>query len=120
MDVRFTASRFDPGYDMAEVDDFLDRCDRALATGDASVTAETVLGAAFTVTRFRKGYDKAEVDRFLDDVLAPRFGDATGGSTSHDAPHEPATGHPATGRTSPVLHPAEQRSGFFSRLLRGR
>ncbi|HEX7350376.1 DivIVA domain-containing protein [Brachybacterium sp.] len=119
MDVRFTTSRFGAGYDAAEVDDFLDRCDRALAAGDGSVTAETVLGARFTETRFREGYDMSEVDAFLDDVLAPRFRAAGGGS----APQESVVGTaevPAAGQGPAPAPPPTQERGFLSRLLRGR
>ena len=43
MDVRFTPVRFGTGYDQSEVDDFLDRCDRALASGDGSMSVQAVL-----------------------------------------------------------------------------
>ena len=122
MDVRFTPVRFTAGYDMAEVDDFLDRCSTALASGDGSVTAETVLGARFHQTRFSEAYDIAEVDQFLDDVLAPQFRDAAApaapageSALSGEARPHP-TDAPAAGSSGPVPHPAEQR-GFLSRLF---
>lgn len=131
MDVRFTPTRFRAGYDVTEVDDFLDRCDQALSSGDGSVTAQSVLEMRFNPTQFQEGYDMDEVDAFLDDVLAPRFAalapgaaaeqvspvlDAGSGSLSPAGP-APGTGLPAP---RPVPHPAEKRGGFFSRLFRGR
>ncbi|ATG55378.1 cell division protein DivIVA [Brachybacterium ginsengisoli] len=122
MDVRFTPVRFAAGYEMAEVDDFLDRCEKALASGDGSVTAETVLGARFRQTRFSEAYDTDEVDQFLDDVLAPQFRDAAAPAAasrepapSGEARPRPADA-PAAGSGGPVPHPAEQR-GFLSRLF---
>ena len=120
MDIRFSSSRFGPGYEMAEVDEFLDRCERALATGDASVTEETVRGARFSQTRFREGYDVAEVDSYLEDVMAPRLRDAAGGVPTRSEPSRPVAEEPPTERSGPVPRPDEHRGGFLSRLLRGR
>lgn len=119
MDVRFTPLRFGTGYDMAEVDDFLDRCEKALASGDGSVTAETVLGARFRQTRFSEGYAMDEVDRFLDEVLAPQFrGGAPVAPSGESAPSDEARPRPVDtpGYSGPVPHPAERR-GFLSRLF---
>jgi DivIVA domain-containing protein len=73
MDITFTPTRFSEGYDIDQVDDFLDRCEHALATGDGSVTAADVAGMRFATTRFKPGYAMEEVDDFLDSVLVPRF-----------------------------------------------
>lgn len=127
MDVRFTPARFRAGYDLTEVDAFLDRCDQALSSGDGSITAQSVLAMRFTPTKFREGYEMDEVDAFLDDVLAPRFAAlGPGGAAAQAAPAQdaaqgsPAQPDPALGAQRPVPHPAEQRGGFFSRLFRGR
>lgn len=127
MDVRFTPTRFRAGYDMSEVDDFLDRCDRALASGDGSVTAESVLAMRFTSTQFREGYDMDEVDVFLDEVLAPRFaapapGDAAAQAVplQDRAQGKPSQPVPDSAAERPVPHPAEQRDGLLSRLFRHR
>lgn len=121
MDVRFTPTRFSAGYDMDEVDHFLDRCDRALDSGDGSVTAEMVLGVRFTPTRFAEAYAMDEVDRFLDEVLAPRFAALTDitadGPQAQSPPRSPtAAPGPLAGASGPVPHSAEQR-GFLSRLF---
>src|SRR5699024_7847773 len=71
MQIRFAPVRFREGYDIQEVDDLLDRCERALRSGDGSVTAETVQQLRLTPTRFGEGYDMEDVDRFLDGVLLP-------------------------------------------------
>lgn len=133
MKIRFTSVRFGEGYDAQEVDDFIDRCERAVRSGDGSVTAEEVTQKRFTPTRFREGYDMEEVDRFLDDVLVPLLSDPE--SFPHD-PQRDYTGAALTpGTTAPrdgqrpatmperpsgsALHPAERRPGFFARLFGG-
>lgn len=140
MDIRFTTTRFGEGYDMQEVDDFLDRCDRALATGDGSVTAQSVREMAFSPTRFQEAYRMDEVDDFLDSVLVQRFvtleaaapqpGDSAEGmaapapvptpeprASSATAPHAAgADGDFSGGRG---IHPAESRPGFLQRLFGG-
>lgn len=127
MDVRFTTTRFRAGYDMSEVDDFLDRCDQALDSGDGSVTAESVLAMRFTPTQFREGYDMEEVDVLLDEALAPRFAAPAPGDAAAQAmpPQALAQGQPsqpdhASSAERPVPHPAEQREGLLSRLFRNR
>ena len=93
---QFTTTRLRPGYDEAEVDDFLDhvvvelrrlhqdiyalRAREATAARMASaarrrkdhsvLTADEVAHKQFTSTRLRPGYDEAEVDQFLDHVAA--------------------------------------------------
>ena len=108
MEIRFASTRFGPGYDPQEVDDFIDRCERAVRSGDGSVTARQVAEKRFTATRFREGYDMDEVDRFLDDVLVPLLGNPAQPS---DAPQQEVTGS--------ALHPAERRPGFLARLFGG-
>lgn len=55
-----------PGYDAAEVDDFLDALFRAIASG---APPPDILEQRFTVRRFGGGgYDMDEVDAFLDEV----------------------------------------------------
>jgi DivIVA domain-containing protein len=61
----FTVGRFREGYDMAEVDAFVDKVYAAL-DGRVVLTPADVQGIAFTPVRIREGYDVAEVDAFLD------------------------------------------------------
>ncbi|MFC0675133.1 DivIVA domain-containing protein [Brachybacterium hainanense] len=68
-DPRFTAVRFAPGYDMAAVDDFVDRV-RAALEGRAPMTAQEALDARFPTTRLRSGYSVDEVDLWIDEILA--------------------------------------------------
>jgi DivIVA domain-containing protein len=112
MDITFTPTRFSEGYDMDQVDDFLDRCEHALATGDGSVTAQDVAGMRFAQTRFKPGYAMQEVDDFLDDVLVPRFRDL---EQAAGVPAGEAAGAGQGSGSDP--HPAEQRPGLLSRLL---
>lgn len=137
MQIRFAPVRFREGYDMQEVDDLLDRCERALRSGDGSVTAETVQQLRLTPTRFGEGYDMEDVDRFLDGVLLPllaspeRFPydpdrDYTGADLLREARAREkqqrvtelraAKSERASGS---MLHPAESRPGLLSRLFGG-
>ena len=77
MNERFRATKFDVGYDQAEVDTFLDRAHEALrkledgaAPHEAPVSAASVEEVRFTQTRFREGYDPKDVDDFLDRLQA--------------------------------------------------
>lgn len=67
-EVRFTPVRIREGYDMGEVDAFLDQV-VAVARRDGDVSA-LVSGARFHRVRWREGYAISEVDAFLD-MLAP-------------------------------------------------
>lgn len=63
--VLFPPVRLQEGYDMAEVDQFLDRCDAAWLHRDASMTADDVARARFTPVILREGYSMEAVDRHL-------------------------------------------------------
>jgi DivIVA domain-containing protein len=60
---RFNPVRVREGYDMAEVDDLLDRIVAALGRGEP--VAPLLEGVGFTRARLREGYNIDEVDRFL-------------------------------------------------------
>src|SRR4051794_13212792 len=61
--VRFTPVRMREGYDMGEVDEFLDRLVEAARAGRSF--GAMVAGTTFTRVRLREGYDIADVDTFL-------------------------------------------------------
>ncbi len=61
---RFTPVRFAKGYDMGEVDGFLDKVVAALQ-GRGDLTSTDVRACRFTPVRLREGYDRSEVDDFL-------------------------------------------------------
>src|SRR5699024_381269 len=114
---RFRLVRFGEGYDAQEVDDWIDRIQSALRTGDGSITAEQVLQKRFTRTRFAEGYAMDDVDDYLDTVAVPalRAGSGTHAPTDPDpAPERPAPGRPAD---PAVLHrpPPTRPSGGASR-----
>jgi len=108
---RFRPVRFGEGYDMQEVDDFIDRIEHALHTGDGSVTADQILQQRFTQTRFSEGYAMDDVDRYLDRVALPQLQAGSAG---------PAPSGPATARDLPDAdRPAERRPGLLRRLFGG-
>lgn len=62
---RFSGSGLRTGYDVRDVDAFLDRVLTGLRGSAPPVTARDVRESAFRVVRFGPGYDEQEVDRFL-------------------------------------------------------
>lgn len=68
---RFSATKFRPGYDQDEVDDFLDRVSQTLREAGTrgpmrrDVTVEELDGVTFQRTSWREGYAIDEVDAFL-------------------------------------------------------
>jgi DivIVA domain-containing protein len=64
---RFTVVNVVEGYDIAEVDAFIDTIDQR--------TADEVRGVLFSTVRLRHGYNEDEVDRFLDERAAQLAGE---------------------------------------------
>jgi DivIVA domain-containing protein len=65
---RFTPVRLREGYDVEEVDVFVDRV-MATVNGqpvERPVTAREIRNAQFSPVRLREGYDVFEVDQFLE------------------------------------------------------
>ncbi|QXJ24899.1 DivIVA domain-containing protein [Actinomadura graeca] len=62
---RFSGAGFRSGYDVRDVDAFLDRVVAGLRGSAPPVTARDVRESAFRVVRLGPGYDEQEVDRFL-------------------------------------------------------
>jgi DivIVA domain-containing protein len=75
---RFLRTRVRPGYDIAEVDHFIDRIEGTLGMRPLTglpVSADDVRTVKFRTVRFRPGYDEEEVDEALDryqELLAQR------------------------------------------------
>jgi DivIVA domain-containing protein len=63
-------TRIRPGYEMAEVDELIDRIEATLAgtaSADQAVTVQQVRNVKFNTTRlWRHGYDEESVDNALD------------------------------------------------------
>ena len=78
LNARFMPTKFREGYEMAEVDQFLDQIARTLgrleagytsdADGGRLVAPDDVRNKQFVATKFRGGYDVDQVDDFLDKV----------------------------------------------------
>ena len=71
--VRLTPTKFREGYDMAQVDAFLDRAAAALDEHQRgqvpSLSPDDVENVKFAATKFREGYDQDETDDLLDRVI---------------------------------------------------
>ncbi|MFC9977209.1 DivIVA domain-containing protein [Spirillospora sp. NPDC127200] len=65
---RFTGSRLRSGYDVRDVDAFLDRVVAGLRGAAPPVPARDVRECAFRNVRLGPGYDEQEVDRFLEQL----------------------------------------------------
>ncbi|PLS29215.1 cell division protein DivIVA [Bifidobacterium parmae] len=88
----FQTVRFKEGYDVDEVDDFLDKVVDGMKAGRPMTAAE--LGAqTFHTVRFKEGYDVADVDEFLNEL-------------AHDASTRTGTPVAATTTTSATAHTA--------------
>lgn len=72
--VRFSMTKFRAGYEMSEVDAFLDSLQKSLLQWEAgrsgTILAGEVVHQRFSVTKFRNGYDQDQVDDFLDQATA--------------------------------------------------
>ena len=65
----FSTTRLRPGYDIEEVDAFLEAIRQTfLGIREPSLTADEIRKKQFSTTRLRPGYDEDEVDAFLDTV----------------------------------------------------
>jgi DivIVA domain-containing protein len=62
---RFSGAGLRNGYDVRDVDAFLDRVVAGLRGAAPAVSARDVRESAFRVVRLGPGYDEQEVDRFL-------------------------------------------------------
>jgi DivIVA domain-containing protein len=66
---RFSTTRLRPGYDMEEVDAFLDEIrDTFLGIREPLLAPDEIRAKQFSTTRLRPGYDMEEVDAFLDEA----------------------------------------------------
>jgi DivIVA domain-containing protein len=71
LNAKFAGTKFRPGYDQVEVDDFLDRVAETLSARETQAPARNALTAAevaivtFRATKWREGYDQLQVDEFL-------------------------------------------------------
>jgi DivIVA domain-containing protein len=64
---KFSTTRLRPGYDMEEVDTFLDAIrDTFLGIREPSLTPDEIRDKQFSTTLLRPGYVEEEVDAFLD------------------------------------------------------
>jgi DivIVA domain-containing protein len=98
----FATTMMRTGYDMAAVDDAVDRVMAALTLPDPGISAAEIEALAFAPVSYRRGYDMGNVDDWLDDVvdeLRRRGGDAAvDAAPVGTAP--PAEVSPVSGSTS--------------------
>ena len=82
----FSTSRLRPGYDIEEVDAFVEAIRQTfLGIREPLLTTDEIRNQQFSTTRLRPGYDEEEVDAFLDVVelrLAAQVSDRRGVSAA--------------------------------------
>lgn len=71
----FPTTKFREGYEVEEVDVFLDELAKAYreveqGAGRFPISADTIVEKRFTATRFSDGYDQVAVDDYLDEIAA--------------------------------------------------
>jgi DivIVA domain-containing protein len=118
---RFSPVRLREGYDMGDVDNFLD--DLAGAIGQGADVGALVDNARFATVKLREGYDMGEVDRFLEQVRVTSVGHGTATSASAGG-GESQAGRSAThvvsrDGQSGTNHPnvIQEQRGILSRLF---
>ena len=122
----FTPVRLREGYDMGEVDRFLDALQAEVAAGRP--IRHRVDGARFTPVRLREGYDMGAVDHFLAWLVATmeeRLGDervptddagaAPQAAPPHMSPPPAAAAPTVAAQTSSVI---EEHPGLWARVFR--
>ena len=107
--VQFTPVRFREGYELQQVDEFLDQLEAAIEAGRP--IAPMVEAARFRMVRRQESYEMGEVDEFLDEVV--RLSGASG-------PPTVSSTDTAYGASFPVAAKSviEERPGLMSRLFR--
>lgn len=65
---RFPTTKWREGYDVASVDEFVARAERAVSFRDGSVRSEDVEQVRFAPVRWRTGYDMDAVDTHLEQL----------------------------------------------------
>ena len=66
----FERVRFREAYNIAEVDEFVQRAHHALESRDGSLTASDVNNVRFRPERWKEGYQMGQVDEELDRIAA--------------------------------------------------
>ncbi len=67
--MRFSTTRLRPGYDVEQVDGFLEAIyDTFLGVREPPLTSDEIRDKKFLTTRLRPGYDEQEVDTFLNEA----------------------------------------------------
>ncbi|WP_020391155.1 DivIVA domain-containing protein [Kribbella catacumbae] len=125
MEPLFTRVRWREGYDVSDVDAFIERL-MATVEGryvEHPVTADDIRNVIFTPVRLREGYAVGEVDAFLDQALqsmlggpaADRPGDRTSASPADRPVDRTSADRPAASRRqrdAPRFSPVKLREGY--------
>jgi DivIVA domain-containing protein len=98
---QFMTVRLKEGYDMGEVDDFLDRLvatmekyEQGVAERSGAISATDVREQGFTTVRIREGYDMADVDELLDQAAETLQTLESRPARPQAQPHQPPAGLP--------------------------
>ena len=118
---RFGTTQFRQGYDMADVDRFIDGVVAALrGEAPASGLAARVRAVRFATTSLQRGYDMADVDTLLESVVASLEAGAApvgGAAPRADAPRAGTAPTSAPELSAMPDGAAASRPGVLARLL---
>lgn len=117
----FQTVRFREGYDVDEVDEFLDQV-IARAKADRPITPAELDAQTFQTVRFKEGYDMNEVDEFLKELANGVAVDEASPASAHSDPVEsntesntnPSAATPARTDFTPEPHVRVSGSDPFS------
>lgn len=76
LNATFTATKFREGYDVEQVDDYLDRVAAALEAYEKGTpatglfTSQQARDVRFSATKWREGYEVTEVDDLIDSIVS--------------------------------------------------
>ncbi len=111
VDVQFRPVRLREGYDMGEVDEFLEQAAAAAAAGRP--LEPLVSAVRFTTVRMREGYDMVDVDTFLAEIAAePAEGTPPDGSEVDPVTDAEQEQHRLTARITEVRFNPVLRHGY--------
>lgn len=111
---RFRSTQLRQGYDVVQVDRFIDELVAALRAGASPAgLASRVRDVRFTTTSLQRGYDMADVDATLESLAATLEGGDPNGAATH---RRPPTAD-AQQRSGRPLAADAARPGLLARVL---
>ncbi|MFF2620401.1 DivIVA domain-containing protein [Oerskovia jenensis] len=104
LNTKFSATKFREGYDVEQVDLYLDRVTATLTAYEAGgrpgtglLTSAEARSVRFSATKWREGYDVTEVDDLIDGIVGTLASYEAGPAPAPSSPHPTAAASDAVG-----------------------